>query len=70
MQLEPPALPDPTRAIAWFADMNWPYSGIEPDNFLRCGPFKPMKGSHLCNHSLWIQHIVYKSAEENQDRKV
>ncbi|KFY57250.1 hypothetical protein V496_06486 [Pseudogymnoascus sp. VKM F-4515 (FW-2607)] len=56
-----------TRAIAWFGQ--WPRTGIELDNFLGAGPFKPMQGSHLCHHQLCIIHLTYESAEANNNRK-
>lgn len=38
------------RALAWFGDQTWSRNGIELDNFLSCGPYKPMDASHLCHH--------------------
>ena len=55
------------RARAWFAE--WPRTGLEHDNFLGCGPFKPMDASHLCHHDHCILHVVYEPANLNQDRK-
>ena len=56
------------RSIAWFG--TWPRSGIELDNFLECGPFDRMDGSHLCHHGLCVNpnHIVYEPSYVNQDR--
>ena len=55
------------RARAWFN--KWPRSGIEHDNFIGSGPFKPMDASHLCHHGLCILHLVYEGADTNQDRE-
>lgn len=54
------------RAAAWSG--HWPRTGVELDNFLGCGPFKPMDGSHLCHHEHCIIHLVYESAAINMDR--
>ncbi|KAI4603666.1 hypothetical protein KJ359_003483 [Pestalotiopsis sp. 9143b] len=56
------------RAIGWFG--KWPRSGIELDNFLECGPYKRMDGSHLCHNLFCItpSHIVYESCTANQAR--
>ncbi|KAI4118688.1 MAG: hypothetical protein LQ345_001299 [Seirophora villosa] len=54
------------RGKAWFS--TWPRSGLELDNFLGCGPYKPMDASHLCHQGLCIVHVVYETAEVNQDR--
>ena len=55
------------RAAAWFN--KWPRTGVELDNFLGCGPYKPMDASHLCHHEHCIRHITYEPAHINQDRK-
>ncbi|RKU42199.1 hypothetical protein DL546_004619 [Coniochaeta pulveracea] len=57
------------RANAWFG--SWPRTGIELDNFVGEGPFKPMQGSHLCHHDncLVLAHIVWEPADTNIDRK-
>lgn len=57
------------RAVAWFQDKQWPRNGIELDNFVGDGLFKPMDVSHLCHHDDWIIHITYKPAHVNQDWK-
>ena len=54
------------RAAAWYG--HWPRSGVKLDNFLGCGPFKPMDGSHLCHHEHCIVHLTYESADTNLDR--
>ena len=36
------------RARRWYEECHWPRTGVELDNFLGCGPYKPMDGSHLC----------------------
>ena len=54
------------RAAAWYG--HWPRTGVELDNFLGCGPFKPMDGSHLCHHEHCIVHLTYESAAINWDR--
>ena len=54
------------RAVAWYG--HWPRTGVELDNFLGCGPFKPMDGSHLCHHEHCIVHLIYESADINLDR--
>lgn len=60
------------RALAWFEHKSWPRNGIALDNFLSCGPFKPMDASHLCHqdHCVVSDHVVYESTETNQDRKL
>jgi hypothetical protein len=58
-----------TRAVAFFADADWPRNGTELDNFLGSGPYKLMQGSHLCNQHLCIIHLVYETAEINNERK-
>ena len=55
------------RSKAWFD--KWPRSGLELDNFVGSGPFQPMDASHTCHQHLCIAHIVYESADINQDRK-
>ena len=55
------------RALAWFS--RWPRTGLEHDNFMGSGPFKPMEASHLCHHGLCILHLHYESADVNQDRE-
>ena len=55
-----------TRARAWYR--RWPRTGVQLDNFLGCGPFKPMDGSHLCHQEHCIIHVVYESAAINLDR--
>ena len=40
------------RAVAWFA--KWPRIGVELDDFLECGPFKPLDALYLCYHGLCI----------------
>jgi len=57
------------RALAWFGDQTWPRNGIELDNFLSCGPYKPMDASHLCHHDHCLVHVVYESTDINQTRK-
>lgn len=56
------------RAAAWFGQ--WPRSGVELDNFLECGPFQRMDGSHLCHNRLCIlpSHIAYEPAVVNESR--
>lgn len=54
------------RAAAWYG--RWPRTGVELDNLLSCGPFKPMDGSHLCHHEHCIIHLTYESADTNMDR--
>ena len=56
------------RARGWYEDCHWPRTGVELDNFLGCGPYKPMDGSHLCHHEHCIIHLVYESAAINIDR--
>ena len=68
------------RAAAWFSDKRWPQGpegqtvnrfprrGIDLDNFLGCGSWGPMDGSHLCHHKHCIIHIVYESSATNVDR--
>jgi len=58
-----------TRAVAWFADSDWPRNGQDLDNFLGCGPYKSKQGSHLCHHNLCIVHLTYESPDDNEDRK-
>lgn len=55
------------RALSWFS--KWPRTGLELDNFLGCGPYKPMDASHLCHHEHCILHVVYEPADINQSRK-
>lgn len=55
------------RALAWF--QGWPRNGVELDNFLGDGPFKPMEASHLCHHGHCINHLIYEPALINQDRQ-
>lgn len=55
------------RALVWFS--RWPRTGLEHDNFMGSGPFKPMEASHLCHHGLCILHLHYEGAEVNQDRE-
>ncbi len=55
------------RAAAWYGE--WPRRGVELDNFLGCGPFKPKDGSHLCHQEHCIVHLVYESAAVNWDRR-
>ena len=57
------------RAAVWFRDEHWPRKGVELDNFLGGGPFKPMDASHLCHHDACIIHTTYEPAHINQDRK-
>ncbi len=57
-----------TRAVAWFGG-KCPRSGIYLDNFLGCGPYKPMEASHLCHQEHCLLHVVYEPADINQDRK-
>lgn len=57
-----------TRAIAWFADTDWPRRGIDLDSLVESGP-SPMHGSHPCNHHLCLEHVVYESENLNQERK-
>ncbi len=54
------------RAAAWF--MKWPRTGLELDNFLGGGPFKPMDASHTCHHEHCIVHVTYEPADVNLDR--
>lgn len=58
------------RARAWFSEESWPRIGIELDNFLEGGPFKPMDASHLCHHDDCIVHITWEPANINHDRKL
>jgi hypothetical protein len=58
-----------SRAIAWFADQDWPRNGLELDNFLGSGPYKPRQGSHLCHKHLCLIHVSFETAEDNKDRK-
>lgn len=58
------------RALVWFASQSWPRSGIELDNFLGFGPFKPKDASHTCHHEYCLVHLVFEAADVNQDRKV
>jgi hypothetical protein len=58
-----------TRSIAWFDDKHWPRTGLELDNFLGSSPYKPKEGSHLCHKHLCSTHLVFESAEANEDRK-
>ena len=55
------------RALAWFSQ--WPRTGLQLDNFLGSGPFKPLDASHLCHHGSCIVHIVYEGAHINCDRE-
>jgi len=55
------------RAAAWFN--TWPRTGVELDNFIGCGPYKPMDASHLCHHDHCIIHLTYEPTNINQDRK-
>ncbi|KAL8762042.1 MAG: hypothetical protein Q9184_001889 [Pyrenodesmia sp. 2 TL-2023] len=54
------------RAKVWFSA---PRHGVDLDNFLGCGPYKPMDASHLCHHEHCIVHLTYEPADVNQDRK-
>ncbi|MDI1490065.1 MAG: hypothetical protein OHK93_001264 [Ramalina farinacea] len=54
------------RALAWFSQ--WPRTGIQLDNFIGCGPFKPMDASHLCHHEHCIVHLVYEPSPINHSR--
>lgn len=56
------------RATAWF-DVKWPRSGVELDNFMGYGPYKPMDASHLCHQNHCLTHVTYEPAHINQDRK-
>lgn len=55
------------RAAAWFLE-DWPRRGGDLDNFLGCGPFRPMDAFHLCHHDHCLVHITYEGADINQDR--
>ncbi|KAI4237115.1 MAG: hypothetical protein LQ349_002098 [Xanthoria aureola] len=55
------------RALAWFA--KWPRSGLEQDNFIGDGGFKPMDASHTCHHDTCIIHVTYEPTHINHDRK-
>ncbi len=55
------------RSKAWFSQ--WPRSGVELDNLLGSGPYKPMDASHLCHQGHCIIHVVYEGADTNQDRE-
>ena len=57
------------RAAAWFSEDTWPRIGIELDNFIGGGPFKPMDASHLCHHDHCIVHVTWEPANVNHDRK-
>lgn len=57
------------RAKVWFQDGHWPRKGVELDNFLGAGPFKPMDASHLCHHDDCIIHATYEPAYINHDRR-
>lgn len=56
------------RAHGWYEDCHRPRTGVELDNFLGCGPYKPIDGSHLCHHEHCIIHVVHESAAVNVDR--
>lgn len=43
---------------------------MELDNFLGCGSYQPKEGSHLCNHRQCAIHLVYETAQINQERKI
>lgn len=55
------------RARDWYEECHWPRSGVELDNFLGCGPYKPMDRSHLCYYEHCLIHLVYESAVINVD---
>ena len=55
------------RALAWFSQ--WPRTGLQLDNFLGNGPYKPMDASHNCHHDTCIIHITYEAAHINHSRK-
>lgn len=55
------------RAKAWF--QQWPRSGLQLDNFLGTGPFKPMDASHTCHQNCCIAYIAYEPTNTNHDRK-
>ena len=55
------------RAKAWYTQ--WPRTGLDLDNLLGCGPYKPMDASHLCHHEHCVIHIVYEPADINESRK-
>lgn len=54
------------RALAWFPQ--WPRTGIQLDNFIGCGPFKPMDASHLCHQEHCILHLIYEPSHINLSR--
>ena len=58
-----------TRAVAWFRGGQWPRTGVQLDNFLGCGPFKPMEASHLCHQDHCIVHLTYEAADINSERR-
>jgi hypothetical protein len=58
-----------SRAIVWFADQDWPRNGLELDNFLGSGPYKPSQGSHLCHKHLYLTKVIFETAEVNEDLK-
>ena len=55
------------RALAWFS--KWPRCGDELDNLVGSRKYKPMDASHTCHHEHCIVHLVYESADVNDDRK-
>lgn len=55
------------RAFVWFNQ--WPRNGLELDNFIGGGPFKPMEASHLCHQAHCITHLTYEAANVNKDRQ-
>jgi len=56
------------RAATWFKSS--PHNGMELDNFLGSGPFRPMDGSHLCHHGHCLNpfHSIYEDYKTNNDR--
>ena len=58
------------RAASWFDSEQWPRTGIELDNFVGLGPYKPKDGSHRCHHSTCINqhHLRYEDSDINSGR--
>lgn len=58
------------RAASWFSPDSWPRTGVEFDNFLSIGPYRPKDGSHLCHHATCINqhHVIYEDSGTNSSR--
>lgn len=55
------------RAKVWFDQLY--RTGLDLDIFIGCSEYKPMDASHLCHHGHCVIHVIYESADINQDRQ-